>query len=415
MQCFSDFLKWYNNKDFVPTLEAMQMIEFYHNKGIDMQKLGCTLPNLANNCLHKSTDSEFYPFTESDKDLLEKIREDMVGGPIVFTRKAVVDETFIRKTSHLCKSIVGIDASQLYPYSMCQPMPTGLYTRWDYDSETMRRFTTRQNKSRSLENMVLSYFQQSRPDCKIESKITTGRQKKTDCFIVDGICYHCNTVFEAMGCYYYYCPCQEAHPSLTDSDIERGMKKRQQDEKRREYIQQKGYEIVEMECEWWRLYKTDAPVKSYLRANFPYKHPLSEEKLLQRIIDGRLFGYVQCDIEVPEHLRDYFSNFPPIFKNTVVSRDDIGNLMKEYAEKEGIMPQPRRMLISSFILTNGTIITPLLLFYLKLGLVCKNIHRFVQYTPRKCFDNFVQSAVDARRHGDENPNSSVVAETETIS
>ena len=75
------------------------------------------------------------------------------------------------------------------------------------------------------------------------------------------------------------------------------------------------------------------------------------------------------------------------------------------------MPQPRRILISSFNLTNGTFITPLLLFYLKLGLVFKKIHRIVQYTPRICFDNFVQSAVDARRQGDENPNSSVVAET----
>ena len=157
MQHFSDFLKWYNNKDVVPTLEAMQkMIDFYHNKGIDMLKLGSRLPNLANFCLRKSTDSKFYPFTESDNDLPEKIRENMVGGPsIVFTRKAVVDETFIRKSSNLCKSILGIDANQLYPYSMCQPMPTELYTRWEYDSET-ERFTARQNKSRSFENMVMS-------------------------------------------------------------------------------------------------------------------------------------------------------------------------------------------------------------------------------------------------------------------
>ena len=222
MEIFSDFLKWDNMKDVVPTLEAMQkMIEFYNNKGIDMLKLGCTLPNLANIYLHKSTDSKFYPFTESDKDLLEKIREDMVGGPsIVFTHKAVVDETFIRKSSNLCKSIVGIDAIQLYPYSMCQPMPTGLYARWEYDSET-KRFRARQNESRSFENMVLSSYQESRPDCKIESNITTGRQKKIDCFSVDGICYHCNTVFEAMGCYYHYCPCQEARLSLTDTDIVR--------------------------------------------------------------------------------------------------------------------------------------------------------------------------------------------------
>ena len=68
------------------------MVAFYHKKGIDMLNLGCTLPNLANICLHKSTSAKFYPFTETDKDLLQKIRKDMVGGPsIIFTRKTVVD------------------------------------------------------------------------------------------------------------------------------------------------------------------------------------------------------------------------------------------------------------------------------------------------------------------------------------
>ena len=115
------------------------MLAFYHKKEIDMLKLGCTLPNLANICLHKSTSAKFYPFTETDKDLLQKIREDMVGGPSnVFTRKAVVDETFIRNSGNICKSIVGIDASQLVPYSTCQAMPTGLYTRWEHDAESNR-------------------------------------------------------------------------------------------------------------------------------------------------------------------------------------------------------------------------------------------------------------------------------------
>ena len=227
---FKDFLMWYNNKDVFPTLEALQkMIEFYHQKKIDMLKLGCTLPNLSNSCLHKSTDSKFYPFTEIDKDFLEKIREDLIGGPsIVFTRKAVVNEIFIRKSTNLCKSNVSIDASQLYPYSMCQPMPTGLYTRWNYDPES-QKIMPRQNKTRSFENMVLSYFQQTLPECRIESYVTTGRQKKIDCFSVDGICIHCNTVFEAMGCYFHYCPCQEARPSSNDNEIMRGIRKREQD------------------------------------------------------------------------------------------------------------------------------------------------------------------------------------------
>ena len=207
MSSFKSFLRWYNKKDVVPTLEAMQkMIVFYHDRDIDMLKLGCTLPNLAIICLHKSTDENFYPFTEGDKDLLEKIREDFVGGPsIVFTRKAVVDETFVPKSTNICKYIVGIDASQLYPYPMCQPMPTDLYRRWDFDPETSR-FTPRQNKTRSFENMVMSYFQRTRPECENESFFTTGREKIIDCFGVDGFCSHCNTVFEAMGCFYHFCP-----------------------------------------------------------------------------------------------------------------------------------------------------------------------------------------------------------------
>ena len=82
MQYFLEFLKCYNNEYVFPTVEAMQnLIEIYHNKGIDRLKLGCTLPKLAIICLHKSTGSKIYPFTESDKVLVGKIREDMVGGP----------------------------------------------------------------------------------------------------------------------------------------------------------------------------------------------------------------------------------------------------------------------------------------------------------------------------------------------
>ena len=56
MLSFKDFLCWCNNEDVVPILKATQkMVELYHKKSFDMLKLGCTLPNLANNSLHIST------------------------------------------------------------------------------------------------------------------------------------------------------------------------------------------------------------------------------------------------------------------------------------------------------------------------------------------------------------------------
>ena len=190
-----------------------KMVQFYHQKENDLLKLGRILRNLANNCLHKSTNKKFYPFCETDRDLCQKIGEDMTGGPsIVFTRKAVVDKAFIRDSSNICKSIVGIDASQFYPYSRCQDMPTWLYTRWEFDSD-MQKCKARHNRSRSFEITAMSYYQETRTECRIESFHTSGN-KKINCFNVDGYCDHCKTVFEAMGCFYHFVLARRLFPHL---------------------------------------------------------------------------------------------------------------------------------------------------------------------------------------------------------
>ena len=214
-----------------------------------------------------------------------------------------------------------------------------------------------------------------------------------------------------MGCYYHFCSFQEARPSLTEQDIERGNKKRELDDMRREYNKEKGYKVEEMwECDWWESFKTNDKIKNHVRTHFPYKRPFSPDSLLAKIKEGSLFGYVQSDLVVPGELKSKFANFPPIFKNTEVGRNGIGDYMKNYAIENEMLKHPQRILISNFKLENGTVITPLFNFYLELGLQCTKIYRFVQYTPRKCFNNFVQSVVDARREGDENPLSGVVAE-----
>ena len=186
-----------------------------------MLKPSFTLPILVNICLHKSTNNELFPFVEADTFLHDRIREDKTGGPsIFFTRKAVVDQTYIRNSENICKSIVGIDASQLYPFSMCQEKPTRLYTRWEFDSDS-QRFKARQNKLSKLGIMVMSYLQ-SHPNCTIVTCYTTGTQKKIDCFNVDGFCAHYKTIFEAMGCYFHFCACQEARASISEEETERG-------------------------------------------------------------------------------------------------------------------------------------------------------------------------------------------------
>ena len=77
-------------------------------------------------------------------------------------------------------------------------MPTGLYTKWELNSES-GKLETRQNKTRSFGNMVILSFQRVRPQFKEESFYTTVTQKKIDANSNDGFCGHCSTAFEAMG------------------------------------------------------------------------------------------------------------------------------------------------------------------------------------------------------------------------
>ena len=118
----------------------------------------------------------------------------------------------------------------------------------------MNRVKTRRgNKTSSFENAVMSYFQRVRPQCKVE--ISTRRvHRKNDTYSVDRFCGHCNTAFGAMGCYYLYCPCQEARPFLTEEEIKRGIKKRELDELRKQYKQAKGHDVIQMyEFDWWNM------------------------------------------------------------------------------------------------------------------------------------------------------------------
>ena len=183
------------------------------------------MPNLAKTFLHKSTTAKFYLITESNKDLLEKKREDIVGAPFFFYKEScVVDENLIRDSTMWCRSTVGIDASLLYHFPMNQAMPHGLYTRWELDSES-GKIKPRQNKTRKFENMVILYFQRVRPQHKVQSFHTTGTQKNFVAYSFDGFCGHCNTVFEAMGRYYRYCPYKESRPLFTAEENPRGIRK----------------------------------------------------------------------------------------------------------------------------------------------------------------------------------------------
>ena len=45
---------------------------------------------------------------------------------------------------------------------------------------------------------------------------------------------------------FYFCPCQEARPALTEEEYQRGIKKSKLDKQPKQYIQENGYNLIEM-------------------------------------------------------------------------------------------------------------------------------------------------------------------------
>ena len=85
---------------------------------------------------------------------------------------------------------------------------------------------------------IVSYpvFNEQGQNIKLQVSIQQPDRKKTDCFSVDWFCSHCNSVSEAMGCFYHFGPCQEIRTPVTEEDIQRGSKKREFNELRQSYI-----------------------------------------------------------------------------------------------------------------------------------------------------------------------------------
>ena len=107
-------------------------------------------------------------------------------------------------------------------------------------------------------------------------------------------------------------------------------------------------EVVEMwECEWKELRGTP-DVKSLFDQPHCRRWTMTQHQLLAAIVDGTLFGMVECDVRVPDELQAHFAEMQPVFKNVAISRDDIGPFMRRYAEEHDILSKPRIMLVGSY-------------------------------------------------------------------
>ena len=204
------------------------------------------------------------------------------------------------------------------------------------------------------------------------------------------------------------------HPTVKDKDDDPITVKdiRARDQQRVQDFEGKGYTV---EITWgkdWQALVTQRPeIKPFLKQHRTYTHFKKYLHQNQIIQEGRLFGFVECDIEVPDHFKDYFSEMTPIFKNTEVSLKDVWQHMQDYAKEHNIKDIPRLLFIVFYFGKKIGLSTPLLMWYLNHGLFITHIYTVVEYIPNGAFNSFMTQVAQARLDGDRDNDKAVIAET----
>ena len=152
MRTFADWLRYYNNLNVGPGLEALEkMRAFYTDKGIDILKDAVSIPGVSLHYLLRGCVERGADLYSLGKEAYDMLKEAVVGGPsLVFARYHEVGVTKIRshriEEPRLCKNIVGYDANALYLSTMLRDMPCGKGMVVHYNNEAASPILTQRIK-----------------------------------------------------------------------------------------------------------------------------------------------------------------------------------------------------------------------------------------------------------------------------
>ena len=453
MKTVKDLLIWYNNLDVEPFVEAIdKQRRVYLDKGIDMLKDAFSAPGISVLWLNAETGKRptlrnAFDGTNASRDFHSRItdatvatlrihkfdedggmelynlfRQNLVGGPsIVFHRLHEKGVTRLREREYgddaeLCESILGLDANALYLHCLSQDLPVGMpKVRLEEN-----KFAVENGKSRfgkSAQGWLA--WREFKDNVLIERAVNGGeRRLGRHNLPVDGFCQSTSTVYQFHGCFWHGHDC-----GVDLSGNVRGVppEARLADTfKKEEYLKSLGYRLkVIWECQWSAAVKSSREIRTFLSAYNAityggFRDGMSVNNILERVKDGRLFGFVECDVSVPEDKVDYFSEMSPVFKNVDLSREHLSPHMSEFAKQFGFLKQPQRYLVGSLRGDKILVFTELLRWYLEKGLTVTRVYKVIEYERSALFKKFGASVTAARRAGDADPSLKLVADTNKL-
>ena len=125
------------------------------------------------------------------------------------------------------------------------------------------------------------------------------------------------------------------------------------------------------------------------------------QKFVKDVLNDKVFGYVQVDINVPEKLWDKFSEMSPFFVVQEIPESCIPEHMKKYQLDTGrTTVKGTKKLLGVMKAAKILLYTPFLKWCLGRGCEITAAYQLVEYEPGTPFAWFPEEVADARRGGD---------------
>ena len=146
------------------------------------------------------------------------------------------------------------------------------------------------------------------------------------------------------------------------------------------------------ECEWKKLVKTFKPPETELSRILCRD---DEESLLKAIAEGKLYGFLVCDVSTPEHLiKEYEAAgflFPPVVSRMDITEDHLSPYMRErYIEEQR---KPQSTVVQTYNGTGIFVLSSMVQFWMERGMEISNVQKFIQYQPGCALEPFVQKVL----------------------
>ena len=425
MTTLKDYLIYYNEGDVVGFRVAVQkMVDLYLQKGISLFKHGISLPGISLSLLFKGVKDPYVCAKNAKQhDIFTK---GIIGGlSVIFKRYAERDKTFIKSLAYsnpkVCKKIIGMDANSLYPFVLASDMPSGLFSH-RVRSKFVKNQLVVDTRLGYTEELCYLLMLELEYDISIQTSLSQDGQKRIgQRYYVDGYYFdqktgisHC---WEYCGCFHHKC----RFCGFVDDNGAYAKTMQRFDDIRAlpntklhvlwghhydKFRNERSVRFPNMTR--WELLQTKIPL------TLLNNKPMSVNTLIEHIKAETIFGLVVCSVKIKPSFHSWYDEFPPLTTHKTITIDDVEGIMLDFAKKNGLLKNPKTLLVSTLSVENQVFITPQLAWFYqqnsKYGeevFIIDEITDFIEFVPRKSFSKFVQQGVADRIAGDHDPSQKI--------